>query len=184
MAVYSRVLGLIMNPVCSNLRQPAQLSGGLKGGQTQLLQAQIVALPAMTCRIADGVESLGPDDAPMPMELNDGDVIDDSNFCQPVPTLMFTEYQNLTFRLCNLLNVQLDPACGHIVDDCLWIEKEFCSHLHPELVEKGLPECDENCRHRNGDKYHDITTGRHIGCAVEMDTTEIPDEDQIPMEVK
>jgi len=176
-----------MNSQCANLRQPEVATpvtgkGNIKGG-VSTIQTEASALPLMTARIIDDQSALGPDDSPMPMELNDGDTIDDSNFCQPVPTLMFTEYQNLTFTRGNLLNVQLDPACGHVVDDCLWIEKSFCSHLHPELVANGLPECDTNCQHQSAidpTRYHDIVTGRHIGCAVDMDMTEIPEEDQLP----
>ena len=141
--------------------------------------------PGLRARIINGQEYLGPDDAPQSITLQDGDIIDDTNCAQIVPTTLPLNYKGLTFTNCNLLNVRLDPAAGHKIDDCLWIEKSYCSWLHPEMVAAGLPQCDANCQHQSTTdptRYHDIVTGRHIGCSPDMDTTQIPDDDQTPIQ--
>jgi len=73
-------------------------------------------------------------------------VFDGCNFSQAEPnTIIFAGVSGLTFRRCNLSNCQL-PADA-IIEDCLRIQKSFCSHIHPRWVDKGLPECDEDCSH-------------------------------------
>jgi len=51
----------------------------------------------------------------------------------------------LRFVNCNLLNCDV-PGDAEVAD-CLTIQKSFCSHLHPEWVKHGLPECAEDCEH-------------------------------------
>ncbi len=51
----------------------------------------------------------------------------------------------LRFVSCNLLNCDVPEDAT--VESCLTVQKSFCSHLHPEWVEKGLPECPEDCEH-------------------------------------
>ena len=162
MTMYSQVWGIRMGT------QPAAALAMKTNGSSGL-----------SARGIDG-QSTGSvqDDLPSPIpNIVDGDVLDDSNLAQVVPTLLFDGIKNLTFKNSNLLNVQLDPDAGHVVDDCLWIEKDFCSNNHPEMVEWGLPQCDDNCKHKQADGlYHDFTTARHIGGNPVADTTLIIDE--------
>jgi hypothetical protein len=51
----------------------------------------------------------------------------------------------LRFVSCNLLNCDVPEDAT--VEDCLTVQKSFCSHLHPEWVAKGLPQCEEDCEH-------------------------------------
>jgi hypothetical protein len=148
--------------------QPVTVQGDFSNGiSARKVNGTEIAAPA-------GLDPEMP--SPIP-NIVDGDVLDDSNLSQVVPTLLFDGIKNLTFNNCNLLNVQLDPDAGHVVDDCLWIEKDFCSNNHPQMIEWGLPECDDNCKHKQADGlYHDFTTARHIGGNPVADTTLIIDD--------
>lgn len=77
---------------------------------------------------------------------NNGDTFEYYNFMQAQPhTKIFEGVTGLTFRKCNLVNC--DVPVDAIIEDCLHIHKNMCSHNHPRWVNKGLPECIENCSH-------------------------------------
>jgi hypothetical protein len=84
----------------------------------------------------------------------DGDIFEGANLCQAVPATPVglrrdgTPAKGLLFRRCNLFNCL--PPEDAIVEECLTAQVEHCSHLHPELVEHGLPECPDPCPHQVG----------------------------------
>ncbi len=76
----------------------------------------------------------------------DGQEVREWNLTQLLPhTPIGAGVTGLRFVGCNLLNCEV-PEDAEVVD-CLTIQKSFCSHLHPEWVELGLPECGEDCEH-------------------------------------
>ena len=77
--------------------------------------------------------------------LHDGDLIVGGNFTQLLPGTPICVGQKITFRGCNLVNVLIDAAWT--VEGCNNAQISFCAHLHPWLVERGLPECAERCIH-------------------------------------
>jgi hypothetical protein len=78
------------------------------------------------------------------LPIPDGRVIELCNFCQLVPhTVIYAGETGLTFRNCNLTNC--DVPGDSIIECCLRIQVEFCSHLHEKWIEKGLTACAENC---------------------------------------
>jgi len=75
--------------------------------------------------------------------VSDGDIIENCNLVQPNSnTSICSGISNLTFIGCNLVNC-LIPVDA-IAEDCLIIQKSFCSHLH---LEWDLTLCVENCLH-------------------------------------
>lgn len=73
-------------------------------------------------------------------------VFENANFSQVLPhTVVCAGITGLVFRNCNLLNC--DVPADAVIESCLTVHKSFCSHLHPELIEKGLPECTTECQH-------------------------------------
>lgn len=82
-------------------------------------------------------------------ELPDGMVFVNCNFSQKEPhTAIFTGKTGLTFRNCNLVNCDI-PA-DSVVEGGIRCHVSYCSHVHPQWVEKGLLECAENCSHVTG----------------------------------
>lgn len=81
-------------------------------------------------------------DTMVEVPLQNGDVIEDTNIAQNQVRTLFSQFTNLTFIQCNLVNVRLNPS--HTVIDCLRIEKEYCSHINPDME---LPHCGVNCNH-------------------------------------
>lgn len=80
------------------------------------------------------------------MEFESGTIIDSMNFSQILPnTSIADDVEGLIFKNCNLLNCKLPQDAK--VERCLHIQKSFCSHLHEDLVKRGLPECTEQCWH-------------------------------------
>jgi hypothetical protein len=76
----------------------------------------------------------------------DGTAFEGCNFFQCVPgTKILEGVSGLVFRDCNLINCSVPKDA--IVDGCNVSQVSFCSHLHPEYVQAGLPECQENCAH-------------------------------------
>jgi hypothetical protein len=73
-----------------------------------------------------------------------GDVIEGKNFMQLFPHTAIPNVP-VVFRNCNLVNC--DIPNGSMEEGCLHIQVDFCSHIHPELVERGLAECGAECRH-------------------------------------
>ena len=83
-----------------------------------------------------------------PTGIENGDTFIGCNLIQVAPhTAICTGIIGLTFTGCNLTNC--DVPENAIVDNCggYGRHKSRCSHLHPEMVEKGLPVCTENCSH-------------------------------------
>lgn len=79
-------------------------------------------------------------------QFTDGQEIRDWNLTQLAPHTRIGEgVKGLRFVNCNLLNCDV-PEDAEVVE-CLTVQKSFCSHLHPEWVEKGLPACPEDCEH-------------------------------------
>lgn len=75
--------------------------------------------------------------------VSDEDIIENCNLSQLQPnTSICVGIANLTFIGCNLANCSVPQDA--IVDDCLTIQKNRCSHLHPSW---DLVECIENCSH-------------------------------------
>lgn len=76
--------------------------------------------------------------------IENGDVFEDCNFAQYVTGFdLFSGRSGLTFRRCNLVNVEV--PWGSIIEDCLVLTKSFCKNLHPDKTD--VPSCVENCSH-------------------------------------
>ena len=80
-------------------------------------------------------------------EVEPGHVFEGDNFTRlNANTKIFVGITGLVFRRCNLTNC-IVPADATI-EECLVVQKEFCSNLHPTWVAKGLTECSgEHCSH-------------------------------------
>lgn len=79
-------------------------------------------------------------------QFADGQEVREWNLTQLAPhTTIGAGVKGLRFVNCNLLNCDV-PKDAEVIE-CLSIHKSFCSHLHPEWVEKGLPACPEDCDH-------------------------------------
>lgn len=94
--------------------------------------------------------------------IKDGQTLEMFNFTQAIPhTEIFAGINGLIFRKCNLVNCVLPKDAKK--EDCLHIQKEFCSNLHPRWVAKGIDECpSKNCAHLSKtveDKEYDVKTG-------------------------
>lgn len=82
---------------------------------------------------------------PLP-KVQDGHEFVGDNFLQLLPhTKIFAGVKGLKFRNCNLTNCDLPEDAE--TDSCRPQHVEWCSHLHPKWVDKGLTECAENCSH-------------------------------------
>ena len=82
-------------------------------------------------------------------ELRDGQVVVGENLSQLMPgTPIGQGVKGLTFIGCNLTNCIVPDDAK--VERCNTTQVSFCSHLHPELVALGLPECGEDCEHVTG----------------------------------
>jgi len=81
------------------------------------------------------------------LNVSNGDTVESCNLTQLNPnTAICAGYSGLTFIRCNLLNCVV-PS-GSIVEDCLTIQKSFCSHLGPDMVDfAGLSGCADDCSH-------------------------------------
>ena len=79
----------------------------------------------------------------------DGDVVEGGNCSQLIPdTEICSAITDLTINGGNFVNCKPQP--GWVINGGNWCQKSFCSHEHPELIAKGLPECAEDCVHRDG----------------------------------
>ena len=82
---------------------------------------------------------------PLP-DVENGHTFTGDNFLQLLPhTKIFDGKAGLTFVSCNLTNCDI-PADSVCVM-CRPVQLGFCSHVHPNLVKRGLPECAVNCEH-------------------------------------
>jgi hypothetical protein len=79
-------------------------------------------------------------------QFEDGQVVEGWNLTQLNPHTKIGEgVKGLTFKNCNLLNCDV-PKDAKVID-CLTVQKDFCSHNHPDWVEKGIEACGEDCKH-------------------------------------
>lgn len=103
---------------------------------------KIIVLAIMLCAsVAFGNYAFKTD-----MTAENGTVFKRENFCQVMPgTEIFKGVTGLTFDNCNLINCKV-PADA-IVKECNTSQISFCSHQHPEFVNKGLPVCVTECSH-------------------------------------
>ena len=76
-------------------------------------------------------------------EIPDGSVIVGGNFRQLIPDTVILAGKRLTIRGGNWINVKPDP--NWTVEGGNWAQISCCSHLHPEWIKRGLPECPEDC---------------------------------------
>ena len=77
--------------------------------------------------------------------IKDGSTIESGNFTQLALDTPIMVGKPLTITGGNWTNVRKDKAWT--VTGGNWTQIDRCSHLHPEWVAKGLPECAENCKH-------------------------------------
>ena len=78
----------------------------------------------------------------------DGSVIDSGNFSQLVPGTAIMVGKTLTINGGNFTNVVIQP--GWTVNGGNWTQIDRCSHIHPNYVQFGLPECPLECPHMAG----------------------------------
>ncbi len=83
--------------------------------------------------------------------FKDGDTVTGGNYRMFVPeTEICKGVKNLTITGGNFTNIKPQPTWT--VTGGRWCQISRCSHLHPEWVELGLPECPANCEHRTAEK--------------------------------
>jgi len=81
-----------------------------------------------------------------PIDPKPGDVFEDCNFSQLTPGFKIPDtFTGLTFRRCNLVNVL--PPGDAIIQESLVVQISRCTNLRPDLIDKGLTPCEENCEH-------------------------------------
>lgn len=79
-------------------------------------------------------------------DIENGHTFIGDNFCQLVAhTSLFEGKTGLSFIDCNCINcdMPLDSVFSH----CNRAQVSFCTNLRPELIDKGLSPCSENCSH-------------------------------------
>jgi len=82
--------------------------------------------------------------------FKDGDVVESCNCSQLYPnTEICNDVRNLTIHGGNFVNCKQQPTWT--VTGGNWAQVSRCSHVNSWLVERGLPVCAENCKHRVGD---------------------------------
>lgn len=78
--------------------------------------------------------------------LEEGDTVQSGNFSQLLPhTPVAAGIANLTIKGGNWTNVQ--AKASWTIQGGTWRHISFCSHLHPDWVQSGLPVCVDNCVH-------------------------------------
>ena len=84
----------------------------------------------------------------LPAGIKNGDSFVGCNLIQIHPHTFICEgITGLTFQDCNLTNCDVPEDA--VFDNCggYGRHKSRCSHLHPEMIPKGLVECSDNCSH-------------------------------------
>ena len=91
-----------------------------------------------------------------------GDEVTGCNLTQAAPgtALLACAAKAIRFARCNLTNVAIDPAWT--VEACNTTQISRCTHLHPELLDRGVSPCADNCEH-----VADVDTVRIDGVAIE-----------------
>lgn len=87
-------------------------------------------------------------------DLPDGSVIESGNFTQLLPNTEIMKGKILIINGGNFTNVKRQPEWT--VNGGNWSQIDWCSHLNPSKVEKGLPECESECRHMTSKEVIEI----------------------------
>jgi len=78
--------------------------------------------------------------------IHDGDTIEDGNFCQAIPdTAILVKVRDLTILDGNWINVKRQPTWT--VKGGNWAQISRCTHLNPNLLNRGVAPCAANCAH-------------------------------------
>jgi len=80
--------------------------------------------------------------------IADDSVINAGNFTQMYPDTPIMADKPLVINGGNFTNVRKDAAWT--INGGNWTQVSRCSHLHPELVARGLTECALECDHLTG----------------------------------
>ena len=85
-------------------------------------------------------------------DLADGDVVECCNLFQAKPHTVLTSAtgKHVTFRDCNLVNIEVDGAWA--IEGCNTAQVEFCTNERPDLINYGLKKCAVDCAHRSATK--------------------------------
>jgi len=95
--------------------------------------------------------------------FQDGDTVEDGNYCQLQPnTEICKNIKNIIINGGNFVNVK--PQSAWTINGGNWVQKEFCTHQHPNFINRGLTPCAENCSHRQGEnkQWVDIDEKEYI----------------------
>jgi len=83
--------------------------------------------------------------------FKDGDVVEGGNYCQLEPgTAICAAVETLTIIGGNFVNCI--PQAGWTVTGGNWCQIGYCTHDRPELIDKGLKPCADDCEHRSAAK--------------------------------
>jgi len=74
-----------------------------------------------------------------------GSTINSGNFTQLEPDTPIMVGRTLTINSGNFTNVRQDP--NWIINGGNWTQVSRCSHVRPNLISRGLEECEEDCEH-------------------------------------
>ena len=86
-------------------------------------------------------------------ECSNGDTFVSCNLTQLLPnTEICKDKKNLTFIDCNLVNCKLPQDIT--ATSCNNTQVSKCTHIHPNLIKRGLTPCAEDCQHRIDDQKH------------------------------
>ena len=83
--------------------------------------------------------------------LSDGDMILGGNFAQLLPaTKLAPTVREVRVIGGNFVNCDKADCLsrGWIIEGGNWAQVDWCTHHHPHLVERGLPACKADCKHR------------------------------------
>lgn len=80
-----------------------------------------------------------------PTDIKEGAVITTGNFTQMYPNTEIMKDLTLIILGGNFTNVKKQD--NWIIKGGNWTQIDRCSHLHPEFIDFGLPECETECKH-------------------------------------
>ena len=87
-------------------------------------------------------------------DVPDGSVIRGGNFTQLLPDTPVLVGKKLTIYGGNFTNVRKDS--NWTIHGGNFAQVSFCSHVRPEIVERGLPLCADDCEHRSKEKHWQV----------------------------
>lgn len=85
-----------------------------------------------------------------------GDELIACNITQAAPNTEICKGLKVTFTDCNLVNCV--PPAEATVNGGNTAQISRCTHEHPELIERGLKACAEDCEHRDGSSKQRVET--------------------------